>query len=333
MQVSEIGLGGHEFRRRSLVSGGRFTQLDPDRPAIVDAALQAGVNYFDTTFTEEAQSLGAALQAVGAKREEIIISGMSIDMLKRLEHVEPAKWSEFTENEVTERLQLLHTDYLDIFMICAMEAGYTTERLEGALEGLQRVKEKGLIRHVGASCHEPDLLATVIRERDPFAMAMTPFNYTKGPCTALMNAVRERDVGFVAFKPFVWFEYGVPFLSICRRIIESHGIRGATAAQMALRWILQFPEVATVIPAANSREELIENVAAFNVDLADVDTALLESCRNITDRVTEMVNLLDHPHEEVRTFAHFAVRDAAGADFGTDKQHYIDALKRRSSCA
>lgn len=330
LMVSEIGLGGHEYRRRSLAKEGRFTVLDPDRPAIIDAALTAGVNYFDTTFTEEAQSLGAALNAVHAKREEIFISGMSIDMLRRLKDVEPSRWRRYAETEVTERLELLRTDYLDVFQVCAMDNGFSAERLEGAMDALRQLKAKGLIRHIGASSHDPGLLARIIEEQDPFDVAMTRVNYCAPPNDALMRALRGRDVGFVAFKPFVWFEYGVPFFPVCRRIIERRGAAVPTPAQMALRWILQWKEVAAVIPAANTRGELLENVDAFRLEMADVDTGFLDECRSVPDRTVQLAELLDHPHEEVRTFAHDALRDAVGEDFGTDREKYVAALGRRS---
>jgi aryl-alcohol dehydrogenase-like predicted oxidoreductase len=296
-------------------------------------AERAGVTYFDTTFTEEAQSLGVALKAAGARREEITLSGMSIDMLKRLQDVEPSGWVRWAEAEVTERLRLLDTDFLDVFQICGMENGYSAERLEGALDGLRRVQSKGLVRFIGASSHDPELLARVIREQDPFDVAMTRLNYATGPCEALLEAVRERDVGFVAFKPFVWFEYGVPFLSVCRKIIERHGAGGdrrARPAAMALRWTLQFPEVSTVIPAVNSLSELVEDAGASDLAFADIDRELLEACRNVANRTEEIIDLLDHPHEEVRTFAHAAAREAVGSDLGVDKRSYREALRRKT---
>ncbi len=43
----------------------------------------------------------------------------------------------------------------------------------------------------------------------------------------------------------------------------------------------------------------------------------------------EIVDLLDHPHDEVRSFAHAAVQEAVGRDLGVDKRSYLEALRAR----
>jgi hypothetical protein len=73
----------------------------------------------------------------------------------------------------------------------------------------------------------------------------------------------------------------------------------------------------------------VENVGAADLGPDEIDLELLEACRSIANRTEEIVDLLDHPHEEVRTFAHAAAREAVGLDLGVDKRGYLEALRRR----
>ena len=328
ISVSEIGLGGHEYRRKHLVKDGRFTELDPKRTQLVAEALERGVNYFDTTFIEECQSLGHSIRSAGIKRERMIISGMSIDILNRKDKIDIAEWRKFAEKEITERLALLNTDHFDVFHICALESGYSADKLSAVLSVMQEWRKRGLIRFIGASAHDSDLLAEVIEERDPFDVVMARLNYHSGRHERLLEAVKNRNVGLAVIKPLVWFDYGVSFVPLCKSIIEARKVGNVGAAQMALAWILQQPEVSTIIPSANSIDELRENAGASELSAEAVDYDLLEACNAMPDRSVEMINLLDHPFEEVKLFAKQALVRSMGADFGFDKERYRETLLR-----
>ena len=156
LRISEIGLGGHEYRRKSFVKDGRFTVLDPSRPAVVKKAIDSGINYFDTTFFEETQSLGTALKVNGIKRSQVHLSGMSIDLMKTAGEKSADTLGAFVEREITQRLELLGTDYFDIFQICAIDAGYTPDILDAVLEHLEQANiQWGVVTNKPAHLTEP----------------------------------------------------------------------------------------------------------------------------------------------------------------------------------
>jgi aryl-alcohol dehydrogenase-like predicted oxidoreductase len=329
LRVSEIGLGGHEFRRQAYVQGGRYTELDPARPEVIRQALELGVNYFDTTYTQEAQSLGAALKALGVPRGQVVINGMGIDLLRQLGERPQAQWRATIEAEVGVRLELLGCDYLDLFSICALEQGFATQPLEAALAILRDLQGQGLFHHLGASGHDPQRWAQVIEQYDAFDMLMLPFNYHTRLPEALWQAVRAHNVGLVAFKPFVWQYYGVPFMLVCRKAVAQGDLRGVTLAQMALRWVLQPPEVSTTIPAANALEELAEICRAGGLGDEAANPAVLEACHTYPGMVEEMIGLIGHPYPDLRDYALAAVKQVVGADYGTDQDRYLEAWRGR----
>jgi len=56
-------------------------ETQPERNEIVKRAVEAGIDNFDTTWTEETKSLGLALKALG-KREDIHIAVMIVPLLE-----------------------------------------------------------------------------------------------------------------------------------------------------------------------------------------------------------------------------------------------------------
>ena len=329
LKVSEIGIGGHEYRRRSFVKDGRFTVLDPNRPRFVAEAIERGINYFDTTFTEEAQSLGYALKEIGADRSSIYISAMSISPFARMNERPPSQWKAYLEGQINERLKLLHTDYVDVFTLGIVENSFDAGILKTVLEYLVEFRERGMLRFVGASGHDPELMSKLIEDFDSFDTVLTRLNFVLDPSRGLLNSARNHNVGVVAMKAFCWDEYGVSFIPVRKQLVESLLPSGPTAAQMAIRWILQSKEVSTVVPGMNSMEELIENAGAGDLGTEDVDHAILEDLRDYPHVVEGMIELIDHPFEETRHYALAGVKKRIGQDFGSDKQKYREIWKER----
>jgi aryl-alcohol dehydrogenase-like predicted oxidoreductase len=349
LKVSAIGLGGHEFRRQKFLKGKRFTQLHPDRPKMLKTAFDMGLNYFDTTFQEEVQSLGSSLKKAGIRREDVHVNGMITFLLRQLKKMDPKEWDAFIEGKITQRLNLLQSDYFDIFMINTVEYGYDPERLEGAIDILSKYKEKGYINHIGASGHSPEIMLKAISTCDALEVVMSPFNYRNGrqdpdrkessgneqaflgPGDDLLDAIRQKNIGYVAMKPFVWFDYGLPFLPICRKILSDYDITEATPALMALRWVLKCDAVSTTIPSANNFEEIVENTRAGDMGEEIIDNELLKKCAELPDIIEKQIDLIDHHLDDIKTHALNTVKLALKKDYGEDKEKYLKEWKRRNN--
>jgi hypothetical protein len=92
---------------------------------------------------------------------------------------------------------------------------------------------------------------------------------------------------------------------------------------------LQQPEVSTVIPAANSQEELAENCRAGGLGDEAVDLAVLEACHAYPGMVEEMIGLINHLYPDLRDYALAAVKQVVGADYGTDQTRYLEAWRKQ----
>jgi len=288
-KVSELGLGGHEYARHLNLShfrGNReleeplsineLLETQDPRTNLIKEAISSGINYFDTTLIEEAQSLGLALETLG-KRDEVYLTAEVISPFRRIESSTKSALMRVMASGVEGRLKVLRTDRIDVFNLCLPEDGYSREKLEAFIEVLKWLRKEGKIGAIGTTCHRPRFLAELIREHDCFDVVTVPYNYHLNDSNeVLFPLCKEREIAFVAMKPFCWPYYGVPITYFKPESLPEEVI---SVSQTSLRWIMESPEVCTVIPGVNSRAELKENVSAF--ERADgVDENILKICLN-----------------------------------------------------
>ena len=288
-KVSELGMGGHEYARhlnlshfrgdRELeepVGVNKLLETQDPRTNLIKEAISSGINFFDTTLIEEAQSLGLALETL-RKRDDVHLTAEVISPFKRIEGSTKSALMRVMASGVEERLKVLRTDRIDIFNLHMPADGYSRKKFGAFIEALRWLRDEGKIEAIGTTCHQPRFLAELIREHDCFDVVTVPYNYNlKDPKDVLFPLCKEREIAFVAMKPFSWPYYGVPITYFEPESLPEGAI---SASQTSLRWIMESPEVCTVIPGVNTWVELKENVSALEKD-DGADESFLEHCLN-----------------------------------------------------
>jgi len=304
LKVSEIGLGGHEYRRwlpgqRDME---RFNLTQHERNKLIKRAVDAGINYFDTTHAEEAESLGLALKALN-RRDDLHMAIMIFHLFRRMSEKPPSEWRQIIIDDIEEKLKLVNTDYADILTILDPENYYSPERLTAALEVFKELKKEGRIGFLGASSHQLSFLAEVMRRYDCFDTVMVRYNYhLQEARDVLFPLAKVLDVGVVIMKPFAWPYYGIPFA----RFGPVEGEQGAsTPAQTCLRWILRSPEVATVVPGMNDIAELEENLGAVTIEEGEIDEKILARYLQVaqSEGKSRLKAMLDDPCLDISHYA------------------------------
>jgi len=290
LKVSELGLGGHEYER--ILSAAHFVgkrkfeepvsleellETQGLRNELIERAIDAGVNYFDTGQIEEPQSLGLALEALG-RRRDVYIAAEAMSPVSKLRDDPKARWREVVLEGVEERLKLLRTGHIDVYNVHTPESGYSRDRFEAVIEGLREIKDQGKIGAIGAASHQPGFLAELIRKYDCFDSVMVPYNYhLQEARDSLFPLCKALNIGVVVMKPFCWPYYGIPFNYFCPADLKTGDF---TPNQISLRWILQSPEVSTIVPGTNTIAELEENLAAITKE-GEVDEEVLKRCLEV----------------------------------------------------
>jgi aryl-alcohol dehydrogenase-like predicted oxidoreductase len=270
LNVSELGFGGHEYRRPLPTTLGRWGEIDlqefnkkqPKRNALIEKAIELGINYYDATQPEEAKSLGIALKETGT-RDDVYVALMILRPLKKIAGKPRSDWKNIIVKDVEEKLELLQSSYADILNVHMPEISFSRERFTETIEALRGLQEEGSIGWIAASSHKPRFLAELIRTYDCFDSVMVRYNYHLQEARDIVFPLcKVLEIGVVVMKPIAWPYYGIPFT--CFGPIEKEeGLY--TPVQNSIRWILNSKEVSTVVPGINSQRELVENVEAINL--------------------------------------------------------------------
>lgn len=282
--VSEIGLGCWQL-------GGDFGPVgDETAGAILDAANAAGVNFWDTA---DVYGGGLSESRIGAHAK-----GPGAHVATKLGRgggLFPDNYSlETIRASLAGSAQRLGVESLDLAQLHCVP---TEVLLDGAIFGwMEQVKAEGLVRHWGASVETIEE-GLICLEQPGCATLQIIFNlFRQDAAKELLPRAADRDVGVIVRLPLASgllsgkydkatrfdasdhrsynadgqaFSVGETFSGIpFERGVELVGqLRGLAPeampmSQFALRWILDHPQVSTVIAGVSKPEQIADNVAA-----------------------------------------------------------------------
>jgi len=221
LRVSVIGFGGIPIQRL------------PMRKAreLVRQALDKGINFFDT-----AQGYGDSEIKIGegvrGKRDACILATKS-----------PCRTKKEALSHVDKALKRLKTDFIDLYQIHHVSKSFELEKVlspDGALEGLIQMRDKGKIKHIGITGHNPELLQKAVESSEEFETVQFPFNIVEDEEDKflLLSVAKKLNIGTIIMKP------------LAGGIIKE--------AELSFRWLLQ-QKVDTVIPGMVLYSEIEEN--------------------------------------------------------------------------
>jgi aryl-alcohol dehydrogenase-like predicted oxidoreductase len=293
LEVSVVGLGCNNFGRR-LDSGATS--------AVVDAALDAGINFFDTADvyggTKSEEFLGRALSR---RRDEVVLAtkfGAQLD-----EQRKGAK-PEYVGQAVEDSLRRLRTDRIDLYQLHRPDPEVPIEDTLGVLDELVRA---GKVREIGCSNFSAEQLREAERAtRDGGARFVSVQNeYSvlhREPERDVLPECERLGIAFIPYFPLVSglltgkYRQGQPApegsrlqsgrgdslltdrnLAIVEELIEFSESRGHTILELAFSWLLTRPAVVSVIAGATSSEQARRNALAAGWRLTDEELAEIDS--------------------------------------------------------
>lgn len=257
---------------------------------LLQAAVERGVTLFDTAemygpFTNE-ELVGEALKPY---RDRVVIAtkfGIKLQDGKQVQDSHPSQIRQSLEGS----LKRLQTDVIDLYYQHRVDTGIPIEDVAGTIKDLI---SEGKIKHWGLS---EAGVQTVRRAHSVQPVTAVESEYSlwwRRPEEALLPALEELGIGFVPFSPLgkgfltgtvskeAKFEKSdfrsiVPrftpealeanqaLVDLLKRVAEQ---KKATAAQIALAWLLAQKPWIVPIPGTTKLSRLEENIAATSIEL------------------------------------------------------------------
>jgi aryl-alcohol dehydrogenase-like predicted oxidoreductase len=289
-KISKIGLGTWQFGSKEWGYGDGYAGAVARD--IVRRAVELGVTLFDTA---EVYGLGRSErilgEALGERRDSVFLATKILPVLP----VAPV-----VEQRAVASANRLGTRLLDLYQVHGPNPLVSDAATMRGMRALQRV---GLVGEVGVSNYplarwkaaeqalgtrvlsnqvrysladrapEKDLLpfavaaGRVVIAYSPLAQGLLSGRYDRFNRPA--NRVRAGNPLFLPEN----LDRASELIGVLREVADAHR---ATAAQVALAWVIRHPAV-TAIPGASTVEQLEGNVAAADIELADDEYAALSA--------------------------------------------------------
>ena len=337
--MSRLAFGVMTFGTAKGSIQGVWKTNQEEASALVQHALDAGINFFDTADSyASGQSEEMLGKALGVKRKDVVISTKVGFRAAGNGMLEAGASSRHIINGAEASLRRLNTDYLDLLSVHRFDPYTPFEETARALENLVT---RGLVRYVGFSNFSAWQAAKFlgIQQRlgySPFVAAQMYYSLVGRDLEhEVVPFCRDAGVGIVVWSPlasgflsgkytrqdptggqgrmatfdFLPFdkEKGYILIEKLRTIAQRHK---SSVAQVSLAWLLAKPYVTSILLGASKVAQIEDNLGAENVALSAEEIAEL-------DRETAPADI--YPHWFQSKVADAQVRDALQGNLSAKK--------------
>jgi len=277
LEVSVVGLGCNNF-------GGRIDE--PAARAVIDAALDAGVTFFDTAdvYGNHGGSEEIIGRALAGRRDRVVLATKFGHDLGGGETARATRT--YIRKAVENSLRRLQTDRIDLYQYHRPD-GVTP--LAETLEALHELVQEGTVRAIGSSNFTPAMVeeaAAIAAERGltPFVSEQSEYSWLRRSAEQeLLPTCRRLGIGFIPYFPLASglltgkYAKGEPApegtrlagrelddadidtVERLRAFAERHGI---SLLEVAIGGLAAVDGVASVIAGATKPEQVRGNAAA-----------------------------------------------------------------------
>ena len=252
--ISVITLGGMRFKdgwnppRTYLPSDSVRNCIE-----ITRQALALGINHIETAhgYMKSENLYGLALKELGTPRESFKMMTKGAPMT-----------GEETRALVEEQLDSLNLDYLDFY---GWHGINNEERLKaavksgGPVEVLHKLREEGLIRHVGFSTHGSLEIILQALNTNLFSFVNLHYYYFFQRNILALQLARKKDIGVFIISPN---EKGGLLWKPSKKVEET--CHPLTAIEFNGRFCLSHPEITTLSMGIHEPEHFAQNLSILN---------------------------------------------------------------------
>ncbi len=259
---------------------------------IIEAALEEGINYFDTAdlydFGENEQLLGKALKE---SREQVIIATKVGNRWK----ADKSGWTwdpskAYIKEAVKNSLKRLGTDYIDLYQL---HGGTILDPVDETIEAFEELKEEGFIRYYGISSIRPNVIREYVEKSNIVSVMMQYSMLDRRPEEEALPLLHEHGISVVTRGPLAkgllsdrllekasekgYLDYSLAELNEILPSLKEKLAPSRSFTEVALQYNLANPAVASVVAGASSPEQIRLNAQAVKSEpLTEKEVAFIK---------------------------------------------------------
>lgn len=301
LEVSQIGFGAWAIGGGAMIGATAIGWGEADDALSVKAihaALDAGINFFDTA---DIYGLGHSEQIIGntiGSRKDVVIA-TKVGNVSRDQRFTTDYSKEYIISACEKSLQRLQRDRIDYYQL---HSARLAQLRDGAcIEAMQQLQQQGKIRYWGLSLNtfEPEEDAVFLIEQQLGYGFQLVLNLINQKAVRLLKIAADKGYGIIARMPLQFglltgkFDLAVNFAAndhrknrLPQHIVQesNEGLApvwalcakyGCSKTELALSYVLSYPEVSTVIPGIRTPEHAAQNTSGLFALEAE-DKALIE---------------------------------------------------------
>jgi len=301
LQVSEVGfgawaIGGGAMIGKTAIGWGNADDIVSAEA--IHASLKAGINFFDTA---DIYGLGHSEEllgkSIGHKKDVIIAT--KVGNVSRNQQFTFDYSKEYILQACENSLRRLKRDTIDFYQLHTARLQHLQQ--ERCIEAMLQLQKEGKIRYWGLSLNTFDPIpeAEYLLQHNlgnGFQLVLNLLNQRSLP---LLKAAREKGYGIIARMPLQFglltgkFDNAVSFpdndhrknrlvpsiIDTCANVLAPVwnlcAKYNCTKTQLALSYVLSYPEVSVIIPGIRTKEHVAGNTTGL-FRLANEDREMIE---------------------------------------------------------
>jgi predicted aldo/keto reductase-like oxidoreductase len=268
-QASALGLGCMRLPRL-YKEGAGTAEVDREKAyEIIRYAADHGINYFDTAYgyhnrTSE-EVLGEALE--GERRERVrIATKQPFSVMADLKSGGGKTVLENARRNLENTLRKLRTGYLDVYLIHNIQASTWEDiKKHKIIEEYEKFRAEGLIRAIGFSYHGKFPCFKEVLESYDWGMCQIQQNLLDVGNEATAEGIRlagKKGCALVIMEPLRGGGLATPPPAV-RAVYDEYPVK-RSAVEWAFRFMLNYPEVSTILSGLTTMEQLKEDIEIFS---------------------------------------------------------------------
>lgn len=308
IEKRELGKSGIEVTKIGVglwaIGGDEWGDVqDKESLAMIAAALDMGINFFDTAdIYGDGHSETLLGKAMKGKRDQFVVATkIGWRGFDRERNVSTYDTVDKVVAGVESNLKRLQTDFVDVIQ---SHIDFRDPNMETIVEGFQKLQKQGKVRAYGVSTSDYDYLQAFNRDHQAATLQIDYSILNRTPEKDIFPYTMENDLGVLVrgplamgiltgkFTPDTRFEEGdfrqrwvedheeyQVFLNDLKKVEQLKALTdNRSLAQVAIQFVVQHPAVTAAIPGAKRISQLKENLqAAILPPLTPEALALIDS--------------------------------------------------------